>query len=276
MRTLVKSEMMRDRSVPSRRGLLTAGLGLGLAAGVWPVQAASSRLTGVGRGPRPGSVGHKFNPDGSVRPFAGSTLICHLDPSSPIHRVLTKVQADARTASYMRKFTLLPGSSLHMTVLPGVDDEHRQPPLWPDVVAADAPIEACNAWCADQLRGLNTGVRELHMRPASVREAEEPADFTVLLEAASSVEEQRLRRLRDQLSSALRIRARGHETYRFHITLGYQIDWLTADEAEAFVAAHARWMDQIRAAAPAFALGPPEFCTFKDMFAFGRQFYLPA
>jgi hypothetical protein len=271
---LVKSKMMRDSFGLSRRGLLTGGLGLGLASGAWPVQAASSRLTGAGRGPRPGAVGHKFNADGSVRPFAGSTLICHLDPAAPIHRVLSRVRAEAQAAPYMRKFTLLPASSLHMTVLPGVDDEHRQPPLWPDVVAADAPIEACNAWCADQLRGLRTGVRELHMRPASIREAEEPTDFTVLLEAASSAEEQRLRRLRDQLSSALHIRARGHETYRFHITLGYQIDWLTADEAEAFVAAHARWMAQIRAVAPTFPLGPPEFCTFKDMFAFERQFYL--
>lgn len=267
---------MEGRRSLSRRNLLSAGIGLGLASGAWPVQAASPRLMGVGRGPRPGAIGHKFNADGTVRPFAGSTVICHLDPASPIHRMLSQVQDEARAAPFMRKFTLLPGSSLHMTVLPGVDDEHRKPPLWPEGVAADAPIETCNAWCADQLRGLRTGVRRIHMRPLPVGDPEAVADFTVLLEAASSAEEHRLRRLRDQLSTALHIRAPGHDTYRFHITLGYQIDWLTAAEADAFVAAQTRWMERVRAAAPRFALGRPEFCVFKDMFAFDRQFHLAA
>jgi len=274
MSKTLEAYRIESRRDLSRRGVLTAGIGLGLAGGAAPARAASPRLMGVGRGPRPGAIGHKFSPDGSVRPFAGSTVICHLDPASPIHRVLSQVQDEARAAPFMRKFTLLPASSLHMTVLPGVDEEHRQPPLWPDTVAADAPIEVCNRWCAEQLRSLRTGVRRIHMRPLPVRDPEAVADFTVLLEAASAAEDHRLRRLRDQLSQALRIRAPGHATYGFHITLGYQIDWLTAAEADAFVAAQARWMDQVRATAPTFTLGRPEFCVFKDMFAFDRQFCL--
>jgi hypothetical protein len=263
-----------------RRVLLTGGLGLGLGLGLVGgaprALAASPSLMGVGRGPLPGAIGHKFNADGGVRPFAGSTVICHLKPESAIHRVLTQVQAEAAQAAFMRKFTLLPASSLHMTVLPGVDDEHRKPPLWPDTVSVEAPIEACNAWCADQLRDLGTGVSRLHMRRQSVIDLEKVADFTVPLEAQSGAEDQRLRHLRDRLAQALHIRSPSHDTYRFHITLGYQIAWLTAQEADAFAAAYARWMEQIGAAAPRFELGRPEFCTFKDMFAFDRQFYLSA
>lgn len=269
---------MENRSGLSRRVLLTGGLGagLGLAAGDAPAVAASPSLMGVGRGPRPAAIGHKFNPDGSVRPFAGSTVICHLDPRSAIHRTLTQVQGEAAAAPFMRKFTLLPGTSLHMTVLPGVDDEHRQSPLWPDAIPSDASIEACNAWCADQLRGLRTGVARLRMRPQPILDLEKVADFTVPLEARSAAEDHRLRALRDRLAQALRIRAPGHDAYRFHITLGYQIDWLTAEEAQAFATAYVGWMTRIAAAAPTFALGRPEFCTFKDMFAFDRQFHLSA
>lgn len=270
--------MENSLGLSRRRVLLTGGMGLGvgLAGGAARALAASSNLMGVGRGPRPGAIGHKFNLDGGVRPFAGSTVICHLEPGSAIHRVLTQVQGEAAQAAFMRKFTLLPASSLHMTVLPGVDDEHRAPPLWPDTVSASAPIEVCNTWCAGQLREVHTGVSRPRMRPQAILDIEKVADFTVPLEARSGGEDQRLRHLRDRLSEALHIRAPGHDTYRFHITLGYQIEWLTAAEAEAFATAYAGWMKRIAAAAPRIDLGRPEFCTFKDMFAFDRQFYLPA
>jgi hypothetical protein len=106
------------------------------------------------------------------------------------------------------------------------------------------------------------------MRPDPALSAHEIRDFTLPLRPADAQEERHLRDVRDRLASLLEIRAPNHAVYRFHITLGYLIERLNADEAQQINQLYKSWFARIEATVPEFVIGPPAFCTFKDMFAF--------
>jgi hypothetical protein len=260
----------------SRRGVVSALLGSAATAGAVAPRASTPApaALGLGKGPRPSAVGHKFYPEGGVRPWAGSTVICHVPAQGTLHDALARIQDSAMRASCMRKFTLLPVSSLHMTIFPGVDEDHRKPPLWPAAVPADAPIEACNAWCAERLADFHTGMGRFRMRLQTDWDINGLSSFLLRLVPADVEEERRMRRLRDRLSDALQIRAPDHDTYFFHIGLGYQIEWLTPEETQTYYAAYRDWTAAFASEVGEFTLGPAEFCVFRDMFAFQPQFLL--
>lgn len=243
--------------------------------------AANSAVRQTGQRSRsaPPDVGRKFFADGRVMPFAGNTIICHLpqqgDGAAPFHALLDIYRALPAHA-FARKITTLPPSSYHMTVFGGANDKERQPGLWPSFVPLDTPIAECNRRMGERLRALRLGedAGPYRMR---IDLAEPPAGespLTIRLLPADDGEAARLRRVRARLSDALGIRAPDQDRYRYHITLAYLIEWLTADEERDFRRALANWKDMLRVRAPVVTLGAPEYCTLEDMFAFDRQFYL--
>lgn len=219
-------------------------------------------------GAKPATSGGKFYPTGQVREWPGNTIICPIEPDTGLHDVLRRVQEAAMVEPVMRKFTILPTSSLHMTLFEGVDLDHRRPPYWPSTVAPDTSLSILNHWFADRLQGFHTGGGRFVMKPDPTALSPDIRDFSLRLLPATPQEEQHLRDVRDQLSALLQIRAPNHSAYRFHITLGYLIEGLSADEARTVHQRFKNWFGQIAAAAPEFVIGPPVFCTFRDMFAF--------
>lgn len=224
------------------------------------------------------TAGDKFYADGRVRPFAGNTIICHLaqqGEAAAAFRALLDIYRTAPGMDFMRKITLLPPSSYHMTVFSGANDAQRMPGLWPRAVPLDAPMAECDRRVGAMLRDFALETT-LPIRMV-VDPAEPPTDdmpFKIRLVGADSGEEHKLRRLRDRLSDCLGIRAPTHDAYYFHISVGYLIQPFTPAERTAFLARQAAWRAMVRDAAPVIALGAPEYCTFKDMFAFDRQFFL--
>ncbi len=251
-----------------RRRLLAAVLGSGLMAPAVEAQPSTPSPENANPHPKPATGGGKFYPTGQVREWPGNTIICPVEPDTALHDVLRTVQEEAMAQPVMRKFTLLPTSSLHMTLFEGVDLDHRVAPYWPTSVPTDAPLNLVNQWCQDRLASFHTGGGRFHMRPDLALSAHEIRDFTLTLRPADLQEERRLRDIRDRLSSRLQIRTPNHATYRFHITLGYLIERLTADEAPQINQLYKTWFARIEAVVPQFVIGPPAFCTFKDMFAF--------
>ncbi len=75
-------------------------------------------------------------------------------------------------------------------------------------------------------------------------------------------------------SATLGIQDRGHDGYRFHITLGYLVADLSDDEHAAYRRSLARWKAGLAERVPIITLGAPEYCVLHDMFAFKRQFFL--
>ncbi len=250
-----------------RRQLLAAALGMGILS-----SQARAQTTGPsspqGKRRAPGAVGGKFYPTGQVREWPGNTIICPVGSDTPLHEMLRSVQEEAMAEPVMRKFTIMPTSSLHMTLFDGVDLDHRRAPYWPTPVPLDAPLAAADMWCAEQLQTFHTGGGRFRMRPDVDFNPPEITDFAVRLDPADLAQATQLKMLRNRLSDCLHIRAPGHDGYRFHITLGYLIDWLTPDEMIRAQKLYRRWLLRIAEATPEFVIGQPAFCTFRDMFAF--------
>jgi hypothetical protein len=95
-----------------------------------------------------------------------------------------------------------------------------------------------------------------------------------LLQPADDGERAKLAKVRERLGDVFKIHAPDANAYRFHISLGYAIAWFTPHEMRELEQAWARWVREFAAASPVITLGAPEYCTFKDMYAFKRQLLL--
>lgn len=248
----------------SRRDLLRSALASSAALGLFPACARQVAAQTSGSLP-PGTRG-KFNPDGSVIPFAGNTVICHL-PAQCALRDATVALHDALLASPVRsKFAVLPTDSYHMTVFGGANDKDRTPGGWPGDLAREMPIEECTRIFNERLANFSLN------RPMPIRMKVDRAATTrfngacsLRVQPADDRENTAIRSLRDRLSDVFHLRAADHTTYEFHITIAYQLgDFDPAQERayRSLIAAHA---EKISAASPTIELGLPEFCSFRNM-----------
>jgi len=256
--------------VNRRRDVLRGAAALMAGTMATPALAAPSALPDVGR---------KFAADGRVIPFAGNTIICHLPqqgPDSAPFDALLDIYRALPTQGWARKVAILPPSSYHMTIIGGANDKERRRPLWPTDLPLDLPMAECNRILGERLRhfalGEEAGPYHLRVDPREPSPMERP--LTMRLLPLDQREDHRLRRLRDRLAAVLDIQDPGHDSYGFHITLGYQVAPLTDGEESAWRQALAGWKARMIAHAPVITLGAPEYCLLEDMFAFKRQFYL--
>jgi len=260
-------------AAPSRRRLLALAGGSLIAA---PFAAAGAQLTMQGSAPP--DVGRKFFGDGRVKGFAGNTVVCHLPqqgPGSEPFDALLDIYRQLPGSSFGKKMTALPPSSYHMTIFVGANDQERKPGLWPADLPLDLPMAACNERLAELLRSFRLDCAlPFKMRVDTAEPAADERPLTIRLVPLDEAEAAKLARLRDRLSTLLGIRSKGHDTYRYHITLGYLIQWLTPAENADFRSALKSWNDDLARICPVIELGAPEYCTLEDMFAFKRQFFL--
>lgn len=229
----------------------------------------SERQPEAGGPPKGVGIG-KFHPDGSVRPFPGNTLICHLPEDSVLQAPLRRLYERLRLSELAPLYSLLPPSSWHMTIFEGVCDQVREPGFWPADLPLDAPLTACDALFEDRLASFDPKLDPpFEMEIAGWKPL--VGGISLALKAATDAEERRLRDLRNRLSDLLGLRHPGHETYVFHLSIAYIIRHLSDAQRDALSA----MMGEQSALLPAkFKLGAPEFCRFEDMFAFRRLFFL--
>jgi hypothetical protein len=267
--------MFEGKKTQSRRDMLyrLGGVCAGLAASgsVQSQTQVSKKIDDY-----PPDVNRKFYPDGRVMPFAGNTIICHADQQgdrSAYFYALLDIYREAQGLDFMRKVTLLPPSSYHMTLFGGANDKGRKPGLWPSFVPLDASMEACNQAVAERLKNFQLDCElPLRMKVDPAPPSEKP--FTLRLLPVDAAEAAKLKRLRDRLSEVLGIREPGHDSYRFHTTLGYALRWLTSEENEQFQALMKKWRTSVAERCPVITFGAPEYCLLDDMYAFRRQFFL--
>ncbi|KAJ7920789.1 RNA ligase/cyclic nucleotide phosphodiesterase [Mycena leptocephala] len=224
-------------------------------------------------GPKyPPGVPYKFDPDGNVQRYPGNTFICHLSPSSEpeLYKSLLALYHKLENSHLSHLYTLLPPSSWHMTVFEGSCDQVRNSSRWPDDLSTDAPFEECTSLYEKKLSSFDlqcdppyrisiTGFDPLY------------SGIGVHLEPYTPEENTRIRDLRDRLSKLLHIRTKNHNTYGLHLSLAYLLRFLTEDQEKELMKL---LMDHFDGMPKQFELGPPEFCTFEDMFAYRRLFYL--
>lgn len=264
---------MTHEYASSRRDMLQLA---GLAGAAMLVPAGS--FAQAGGGGIAANAGTKFYPDGRVRIWPGNTIVHHLPQQgegSACFNALLDVYRDIPTRGFARKLAILPPSSYHMTLFGGANDLDRRAEVWPSGMALDTPMAEVSDLVGARVKAmpLMTALPiRMRVDPTRIPDAEKPLKIRLLpLDAA---EERKLRRLRDRLAEATGIRAPGHENYRFHISLAYLLDALNPGEAAEYRAAQREWEMQVAKVSPVIALGAPEFCVFKDMYAFERQFFL--
>jgi len=264
--------MMDSLPVTSRRNFLQLA-----AIGAASMAAPTSLLAQQSATYSP-DVGRKFYPDGRVHPFAGNTIICHL-PQQGEHaacfNAILDIYREAPKHAFLRKVALLPPSSYHMTVFGGANDQPRKSESWPADLPLNMPMEDCNRVVADRLRAFDpANTLPIRMKVDPVQNLENGRALSFRLQPFDDAENVKVRRLRDRLADVLKIRPPSHDGYQFHISFGYSIALFDSAEQHEAQRMWREWAAQIASESPEIILGAPEYCTFDDMFAFHRQFYI--
>lgn len=217
----------------------------------------------------------KFSPEGVVQLYRGNTTLCCVPADSPLLPGLRALYADLSSHPILSKrICLLPPASWHMTVLDGVRETECEPGMWPPGKEKQ-PLAECTKEFAQKLRqlGLELGKEGL-APPYRMRiRGFDSAVVGIGLEAegATAGEEKRMRRLRDRIADTLGFRAPNHESYGFHISVAYSLRHIDGDEREELNKVFAQHLPEVQLE---FELGAVEFCTFENMYAFPRLFYL--
>lgn len=210
------------------------------------------------------NIGNKFNEDGSVRFFPGNTIISLVDHNAPVFAEFCKIRQMLKSYPASHCMTLLPDESIHMTVFEGVCHQWRRADLWTSLLPLDCTLTQTDELFQRNLSGVKP-LETVHMQMDSIALG---YGVSVLLKPATPADEQELRRYRDDCSKALGICHAIHDTYRFHLSMGYLTTSAT-DEEEAQLREFAeKATAYIREKNIVFTAQQPQLTFFENMFYF--------
>jgi len=206
--------------------------------------------------------GGKFATDGRVQPWPGNTFICHLRKGSAAYETLLHVQERIRMSPFSGFFAFLPPPSFHMTLFQGVSPGNRPGQGWPDDIAEGTPL-------TDVTARLDQRIADAVV-PETFRLTVDGlfALQSVRMSGADPSEVDALRQARTALRQATRITFPDFDRYTFHITLAYQIHWVSADVARQMIELSDALGAECQQHLGQVELGPIEFCSFETMHHF--------
>jgi hypothetical protein len=211
----------------------------------------------------------KFQLNGTRKPFAGNTVICHLPVQCAMRDAMVPLHEELARSPLVHKLGLTSTDSYHMTVFPGANDQGRSVYGWPSYVPLDATIEECNRLVGERMAAAQFHCRlPLRVRVDVAMTLNYFSACTLRMVPVDAEENAKLRSLRDQLADVYGFRTKGHDEYVFHITMSYQMARFTAQEQVAYRRILRTHLERIVRAAPVLELAEPEYCVFPDMFRF--------
>jgi hypothetical protein len=211
------------------------------------------------------AVGRKFHADGSVRYFPGNTIICPIPPDNAVYAELVRFAERLKALSCVSKFTLMPPSSYHMTVIQGVCEEDRKPELWSRDLPLDMPLEETDRYFRKKFAEIPIP----HGFQMKFNEVETGSvALTLKLLPASDEDREALTQFRDRVSEQLGLRFPDHEAYQFHITIAYKIYELTGEEVGELQQFKEQEDREFGDRIGGLATPSPQLVFFKDMFEF--------
>lgn len=204
----------------------------------------------------PIGIPEKFSADGVVQRFPGNTTVCHVPADSPLQPGMNALHASLSSHPVLSNLVhLLPKPSWHMTVVDGVRDTECEPGMWPPGMEK-LPLDECTREFSKKLRTVGLELEKEGLAPPYKMRVRgfDPAVIGIGLEieGANPEEEKRLRR-------------------GFHITMAYLMRHIDGENRDALNEVFAQHLPALQRE---FDLGPLEFCTFENMYAFHRLFYL--
>jgi hypothetical protein len=208
----------------------------------------------------------KFDSHGNALPYPGNTVICDVDPDSPEHRALVRLQNGLRTALAADAFAFLPADSFHMTLYRGVNHLRRLDAEWPGYLDQETPLDAVTAEFAARLAPLKLP-ESFRMRPVALY-SNPTGESQLRLEGATAAEKKKLHNARWLIRDALQHARPGEDDYAFHITFSYRVRPLASGETIDLNRRQEQLFKEFARDVPMFAVGAPTLCDYNDMLAF--------
>lgn len=227
-------------------------------------------LTGEGSGlDRPPAIssiggGGKFDDNGGVLRHPGNTFICHIDPQSVFYQCLSDMHDALRALPGAGCLTFLPKSSFHMTVFCGISGDPLGVDGWPDDIPRDTTLETISGIWLKRLSRIDEQ-GGFTMMPDCM-----PVPYSLNMKPATEADASSLLDTRKQLQDITGLVRADMQSYQFHVTFAYLVNWINADEAEDLMVSAQRLYNEHLANTTPVTLGPVEFCTFETMYKFTR------
>lgn len=163
-------------------------------------------------------IGRKFYEDGSVRRYPGNTVVADVVPGMSAYDVMLHLKQMVIDAGFDHEVILMPADSYHMTVFRGLNDQVRVDSNWPAALPKDTPMEQVDDYVSAAV------AKAVIPEPTRMKFDEIRFGSSCMIARllpADAEQEKILRDFRDRAADAVGVRFSGHETYHFHITLGY-------------------------------------------------------
>ncbi len=206
----------------------------------------------------PWHLGTRYDAAGTFLPEPGNTVVCHLVSGSATEQALANAWAQYQAMPDAGKLAFTPVNSYHMTLFQGIIEGRRKLRYWPNDMALDAPIEAMTAHYIETLAEFEPAA------PFAV-ELIEALPTGLIVAGVTAADRHAMAEWRNRFAEAFGYRHPDHDSYEFHITMAYMIDWIDDDAIPAWTAMLNDVAAEIRVAAPVLELRAPAFCSFADM-----------
>lgn len=224
----------------------------------------TGRLSGLIRPPGISllNCGGKFAPDGAVQYWPGNTFVCHINRKSAAFEAIRELQEEVKKSEFNRFFTFLPPPSFHMTIYQGLSPTSSPGSGWPEGIPEGLSRDEVTAIVAERVDRLSL--------PNSfrIKMDELYCGYSITVSGADDREEDSLRDARAALRDATGITFADFHDYVFHITLAYQIDWISEKSAKELLSFSAEIGGKLADSIGTIELGPIEFCNFDTMHHF--------
>jgi len=206
----------------------------------------------------PRHLGTRYDANGTFLPEPGNTVVCHLMKGSASERAVLEVRDRMLSMPDASKLAFTPVSSLHMTLFQGIIEYRRSLPYWPEDIPLGTSIDEMTRFYLKRLEEFE-GCGSFKIKVIDVT----PVGLTV--KGASLEDEAVIKAWRDTLAVPFGYRHPDHDTYVFHITFAYLIDWLADDRLPAWQKLFDDCLFCLEQEAPIMEIQPPALCSFNDM-----------
>ncbi len=209
-------------------------------------------------------IGRKFYEDGSVRRFPGNTVVADVTPGCTGYDAMNKLRDMIIENGFEKNIILLPSDSYHMTLISGVNDQMRDAEHWPLNMPLDTPMAEMDDYVA-------AAVAKVPM-PKNIKVKFNRVAFgsCCMVVLVNPVNEAELRAFRDAVAKEIGFKLPRHDTYNFHISLGYTWEMPEGEELERLKALKLK-MTEYLSTIPEFEVDTPYMAFFDDMFAFSPE-----
>lgn len=225
------------------------------------VTSVTSELLNFAKSRRPEPpfhLGTRYDRSGRFLPEPGNTVVCHLVPGSETERALIAARERYLAMPEAPQLAFTPISSLHMTLFQGIIERRRRLPYWPGDIALDTPVNEMTAIYRERFRDFTGG-------PAFRMQVVRALPTGLVLEGLTSEDRQALKDWRNSLADVFGYRHPDHDSYEFHITFSYVIEWFEDAALPAWEVMLSDAAKDIRESLEFLELRPPAFCEFADM-----------